>query len=100
MIKQITSKEIENYIKNNPKCVLLDVRTELEWAADGTPDGEKLGIKTHFLSNQFPDKSFNAEALNKACSTFLYEEHQNNNKFKNSLDFPALGHISSGRGRI
>ena len=59
MIKQITSKEIENYIKDNPKCVLLDVRTELEWATDGTPDGEKLGIKTHFLSIQFPDKSFN-----------------------------------------
>ena len=31
MIKQIPSKEIKNYIKNNPKCVLLDVRTEEEW---------------------------------------------------------------------
>ena len=50
MIKQITSKEIENYIKDNPKCVLLDVRTELEWATDGTPDGEKLGLKTYFLT--------------------------------------------------
>ena len=59
MIKQLTSKEVENYIKNNPKSVLLDVRTEEEWNADGKPDGEKMGLKTHFLTIQFADKSFN-----------------------------------------
>ena len=59
MIKQIPSKEIENYIKDNPKCVLLDVRTEEEWTSDGKPDGEKFGLKTYFLSIQFADKSFN-----------------------------------------
>ncbi len=59
MIKQIPSKEIENYIKNNPKCVLLDVRTEEEWTSDGKPDAEKIGLKTYFLTIQFIDQSFN-----------------------------------------
>ena len=59
MIKQLPSKEIKEYLKNNPKCVLLDVRTEEEWNADGKPDGEKIGLKIHFLTIQFADKSFN-----------------------------------------
>jgi rhodanese-related sulfurtransferase len=59
MIKQLASKELKEYIKNNPKTVLLDVRTEEEWNADGKPDGEKTGLKIHFLTIQFADKSFN-----------------------------------------
>ena len=59
MIKQIPSKEIKDYIKDNPKCVLLDVRTEEEWTSDGKPDAEKIGLKTYFLTIQFIDKSFN-----------------------------------------
>ena len=59
MIKQLESKEVEDYIKNNPKTVLLDVRTEEEWDIDGKPDGEKMGLKTHFLTIQFADKTFN-----------------------------------------
>ena len=59
MIKQIPSNEIEVYIKKNPKCVLLDVRTEEEWNADGKPDGEKILIKTHFLTIQLANGSFN-----------------------------------------
>ena len=59
MIKQLVSKDVENYIKDNPKTILLDVRTEEEWSIDGKPDGEKMGLKTHFLSIQFADKSFN-----------------------------------------
>ena len=59
MIKQIPSKEIKDYLKNNQKCVLLDVRTEEEWKADGKPDGDKIGLKTYFLTIQFSDKSFN-----------------------------------------
>ena len=46
MTKQIPSKDVENYVKNNPKSVLLDVRTEEEWDVDGKPDGEKFGLKT------------------------------------------------------
>ena len=59
MIKQIPSKKIEEYVKNNPKCILLDVRTESEWSNDGRPDGEKIGLKTYFISIQFIDKTFN-----------------------------------------
>ena len=49
MIKQISSKEIKEYLKNNPKCVLLDVRTQEEWDTIGKPDGEKIGLKTYFM---------------------------------------------------
>ena len=56
MIKQIPSKEIKNYLKNNSKCVLLDVRTQEEWDQFGRPDGEKLGLKTYFLTIQ--DENF------------------------------------------
>jgi len=49
MIKQISSKEIKEYLKNNPKCVLLDVRTKEEWDTIGKPNGEKIGLKTYFL---------------------------------------------------
>ena len=59
MIKQLSSKEVQEYVRNNPKCVLLDVRTEEEWATDDRPDGEKFGLKTYFLSIQFADTSLN-----------------------------------------
>ena len=49
MIKQITCKEIKNYLKNNPKGVLLDVRTQEELDHIGKPDGDKIGLKTYFL---------------------------------------------------
>ena len=59
MIKQLPSEKIKEYVKSNPKCVLLDVRTEEEWVSDGKPDGETIGLKTYFLTIQFADKSFN-----------------------------------------
>ena len=59
MTKQILSTEVEDYVKKNPKSVLLDVRTEEEWNIDGKPDGEKILLKTHFLTIQFADKTFN-----------------------------------------
>ncbi len=49
MIKQITCKEIKDYLKNNPKGVLLDVRTQEELDHIGKPDGDKIGLKTYFL---------------------------------------------------
>ena len=58
MIRQIPSNEIINYLKNNPKAILLDVRTKEEWEA-GKPDGDKLGLKTYFLSLQFEGKIIN-----------------------------------------
>ena len=59
MIKQVPSKEIKEYLKKNPKSVLLDVRTEEEWNADGKPDGEKIGLKTYFLTVQFANGNLN-----------------------------------------
>ena len=49
MIKQITCKEIKDYLKKNPESVLLDVRTQGEWDNDGKPHGDKIGLKTYFL---------------------------------------------------
>ena len=59
MIKQIPSKEVEAHIKSNPKSVLIDVRTEEEWNDDGKPNGEKIALKTHFLTIQLADGTFN-----------------------------------------
>ena len=50
MIKQIKSSEIKKFIKNNPKTVLLDVRTEEEWNTVGKPDTKELGIKSYFIT--------------------------------------------------
>ena len=63
MIKQIPSQEIKDYIKNNPKSVLLDVRTKEEWNQVGRPDGDKIGLKTYFLSLQFEGGVINENFL-------------------------------------
>ena len=76
MIKQILSKEVEGYVKNNPKCVLLDVRTEEEWNADGKPDGEKVALKTHFLTIQFVDKTFNQNFIEDFRKLNIKKDHE------------------------
>ena len=50
MIKQIKSSEIKSFVENNPKTVLLDVRTNDEWKTVGKPDSTNLGIKTFFIT--------------------------------------------------
>ena len=50
MIKQIKSSEIKSFLTNNKNIELLDVRTQDEWNNVGKPDGEKLGLKTHFIT--------------------------------------------------
>ena len=62
------SEEIESYLKSDLKKILLDVRTEDEWNSYGKPNGEKLGVKTFFLTikddnflNEFNDLSINKE---------------------------------------
>ena len=56
MIEQIKSLEIKEFIKKNPKTVLLDVRTEEEWNTVGRPISDSLGIKTFFITiSQDPD---------------------------------------------
>ena len=60
MIKQIKSSEIKNFLNNNKNIELLDVRTQDEWDNVGKPDGEKLGLKTHFVTIvRSPDPSAN-----------------------------------------
>jgi len=56
MIKQLASKDIKDYLITKPNSVLLDVRTKEEWDTIGKPDGEKIGLKTYFLSIQFSDE--------------------------------------------
>ncbi len=59
MIKQIPSNKIKDFIKEKPKSILLDVRTKEEWDQIGKPDGDKIGIKTYFLSSQFQGRIVN-----------------------------------------
>ena len=76
MIKQILSKEVGDYVKDNPKSVLLDVRTEEEWNIDGKPDGEKILLKTHFLTIQFADKTFNQNFIEDFKKLNIDKEHE------------------------
>ena len=77
MIKQIPSKEIKEYLKNNPKCVLLDVRTEEEWNQDGKPDGNKIGLTTYFLSIQFGDERiFNENFIQEFKNLNIGQDHE------------------------
>ena len=68
MIKQLMSEDVRNYLKSSSKKILLDVRTENEWVSYGKPDGEKLGLKTYFLTvkdenylNEFKDLSISKD---------------------------------------
>jgi len=62
MIKQIKSSEIKNFLNNNKNTELLDVRTQDEWDNIGRPDGENLGLKTHFITIvRSPDPAANKE---------------------------------------
>ena len=62
MIKQLASKDIKEYLKTETKKILLDVRTHEEWNQFGKPDGEKIGLKTFFLTIQ--DENFVNEFKN------------------------------------
>ena len=56
MIKQLAAKDIRSYLMAESNSVLLDVRTKEEWETIGKPEGEKIGLKTYFLSIQFGNK--------------------------------------------
>ena len=59
-IKQLSSKELKNFLSKNKNIELLDVRTQDEWDNIGRPDGEKIGLKTHFVTIvRSPDPSAN-----------------------------------------
>ena len=76
MTKQILSEDVEDYVKKNPKSVLLDVRTEEEWNADGKPDGEKIALKSHFLTIQFADKTFNQSFIEDFKKLNIEKDHE------------------------
>ena len=64
MIKQIKSSEIKKLLTDNKNVELLDVRTQDEWDNIGRPDGENLGLKTHFITIvRSPDPSANKEFI-------------------------------------
>lgn len=51
MVKQITASELKDLdLKGH---YLIDVRTPEEWDIVGKPDGEAMGLITHFISYQF-----------------------------------------------
>ena len=65
MIKQIKSSEVKKLLEENPKTVILDVRTNDELNSVGKINAEDLGSKTyhvvvsHDLRNwQSPDPNF------------------------------------------
>jgi rhodanese-related sulfurtransferase len=65
MTKQIKSSEIKNFLTDNKNVELLDVRTQDEWDNIGRPDGENLGLKTHFITIvRSPDPAANKEFIN------------------------------------
>ena len=76
MIKQIKSSEIKNFIKDNSNTVLLDVRTDEEWNADGKPDGDKIGLKTYFLTIQFADGTFNKNFVKDFKKLNIQEDYE------------------------
>ena len=64
MIKQIKSSEIKNFLTDNKNVELLDVRTQEEWDDVGKPDGENIGLKTHFITIiRSPDPDANKEFI-------------------------------------
>ena len=64
MIKQIKSSEIKNFLNDNKNTELLDVRTQDEWDNVGRPDGENIGLKTHFITIvRSPDPAANKEFI-------------------------------------
>ena len=50
MIRELLTKDIQQFIKQNPNSVLIDVRSKEEWENVGKPDGNKINLETYFLS--------------------------------------------------
>ena len=77
MIKQLVSKDIGSYLMAEPNSVLLDVRTKEEWNTIGKPNGEKIGLKTYFLSIQFgDDRIFNENFIQEFKNLNIGQDHE------------------------
>ena len=64
MIKELLPRDLIKYTEKHNECILLDVRTNNEWETVGKPDGDKLGLKTYFLSIKDNLGSINENFLN------------------------------------
>ena len=51
-VEEIASRQIKKFLINNPKIVIIDVRTQEEWSTVGRPDGDAIHLPTHFISYQ------------------------------------------------
>ena len=77
MIKQLASKDIKSYLMAEPNSVLLDVRTKEEWNMIGKPDGEKIGLKTYFLSIQLGnERIFNENFVQEFKNLNIGQDHE------------------------
>ena len=50
MIRELLTKDIKQFIKQNPNSVLIDVRSKDEWENVGKPNGNKIDLEIYFLS--------------------------------------------------
>ena len=50
MIRELLTRDIQQFIIQNPNSVLIDVRSKDEWENIGKPDGNKINLETFFLS--------------------------------------------------
>ena len=50
MIRELLTKDIKKFIKENPNSILIDVRSKDEWENIGKPNGSKIDLETYFLS--------------------------------------------------
>ena len=50
MIRELLTKDIKEFIKDNPNSILIDVRSNDEWENIGKPDGNEINLETYFLS--------------------------------------------------
>ena len=77
MIKQLASKDIRSYLMAEPNSVLLDVRTKEEWDTIGKPDGEKIGLRTFFLSILFGEEGiFNENFVQEFKNLNIGQDHE------------------------
>ena len=73
MMKEMTPNKLIEYSNNN-KCILIDVRTEREWATIGKPDGDQVGFKTYFVSIKDNQGSINNNFVNDILSLNIEKE--------------------------
>ena len=77
MIKQLAAKDIKSYLMAESNSVLLDVRTKEEWETIGKPEGEKIGLKTYFLSIQFGnERIFNENFIQEFKNLNIGQDHE------------------------